>query len=281
MDKVYIEKLIIKTFKNARNMMEEKESYESPTKRPKIIYPCYSKKYRNEENSDKKIKTRISEQEIKQLFIQALIEDKKNDFYFSVETPTEFKYVFKNEPKVVAPKEVIPNEKPVSARFDLCLYRYQQNEFTREYLIEFKAKNKAKNQEKKDENQEKNNEKAKEIKKDFLKLFAEGIDQNQYFIHVIDNYDEETERSINDKYTVSMKYCETYFKARKKENIYQQKDINIYLLILNNKFNKEPDSDSKPHYFRIRSHGTAWKKIRLEEDGSFSFENYEPLKTEI
>ena len=125
-----VEELIIETFKKAVHMIEENKEYTSLSGKPKIIYPCYSQKLGSG-------KTRISEQEIKQLFIQTLIEDKKNDFYFSVETPTEYRYVFKNKPKVVKSKEGIPNENPVSARFDLCLYRYQQNEFTREYLIEF------------------------------------------------------------------------------------------------------------------------------------------------
>lgn len=257
-----VEELIIETFKKAvkmenRNVEMGNNNETKPDENIRIIYPCYSDKTK-----------RFSEQEIKQLFIQTLIENQKlnkdpeNDFYFSVETPTEYKYVFKNEPKVVKSKEVIPDENPVSARFDLCLYRYQQNEFTREYLIEFKAKNKAKNQGVEEE-------KAKEIKKDFLKLFAEGKDQNhQYFIHVIDSYDKETEKSINEKYTVSMKYCEEYFE-KQKEDTYQQKDIIIYLLILNNKY------VSGLHYFRIHGHGTKWKIININDN---LFEDYEPLK---
>ena len=198
-----VEELIIETFKKAVKMMVENPNPElrknsnSDFHSLKIIYPCYRQK-------EDKTKIRISEQEIKQLFIQTLIKD-QNDFYFSVETPTKNRYsdFTSNEPKVYR------NEMSGrSACLDLCLY---DKNFNRKHLIEFKAKNP-------DE---------KDIKKDFLKLFTEEGKQKEshnYFIHILDSADDNTIKSIKEKYYNSWDYCT-------KQKIKAQNNITVYLFI--------------------------------------------------
>lgn len=215
-----VDKLIVKTFKKAVNMMVENPNPElrknsnSDFPPPKIIYPCYS-------DGEK----RISEQEIKQLFIQTLIEEK--NFYFSVETPTELKYKFSEDRKLIDPLVGIGE----SANVDLCLYKFEDSKFKRMHLIEFKFKNSAEH----------------EIKKDFLKLFAEGSEQNNYFIHILDSANKgtlkkateqtpkEKRTSVLQKYYNSWTHCINQKEHCKVCNINSKNKITIYLLIINNK----------------------------------------------
>ena len=90
----------------------------------RIIFPCYSKTYRNGER-------RISEQELRFLFIESFnhyCEKYGWDAYYSVETPT-------NEPHSFSGEKTKGGR---SARIDVCIH---DNQGKRICLIEFKSGN--------------------------------------------------------------------------------------------------------------------------------------------
>ena len=249
-EKYIEENLIEEAFKKAIEMadvnVEMKKNKEEPSKNIRIIYPCYSDKTK-----------RISEQEIKQLFIQTLIEDQKlnedseKDFYFSVETPTEFKYKFSNSdgPRVYNEKTDRNNIRRFkSARFDLCMHQIEQKKFIRKHLLEFKATNQETN-----------------FQTDFLKLFIEKIEEKKscnYFIHILDSADTGTlkeaenknEKSVIQKYYESWKYCIEYYDKSLKYFIDREEfnAIIIYLLIIHNKTERKTSNDPAPSgYYKI------------------------------
>lgn len=96
----------------------------------RLIYPCYSETYRNGER-------RISEQELRFVFIEQFnkyCEETGWDAYYSVETPTEWKYRFSGEEKPHKTKETDGQ----SAMIDVCIH----DKFGKRIcLIEFKAGN--------------------------------------------------------------------------------------------------------------------------------------------
>ncbi|MBP5504544.1 MAG: hypothetical protein J6X89_00405 [Bacteroidales bacterium] len=96
----------------------------------RLIFPCYSKTYRDGER-------RISEQELRFVFIEQFnkyCEETGWDAYYSVETPTEWKYRFSGEAKPHKTKE----KDGQSAMVDVCIH---DNKGSRVCLIEFKAGN--------------------------------------------------------------------------------------------------------------------------------------------
>ena len=128
----------------------------------RIIFP----KYRKDE-------TRISEQELKQIFIEQLnkeIENKKWDVYYSVETPTPQEFCFSG----VSAR---------SANFDLVIH---DNKFKRIALIEFKANNADKNNHDKDF-EKLNNQEEKD----------DGV--LTYFIEIVKNTNSGTFPSLHGK----------------------------------------------------------------------------------
>ena len=98
----------------------------------RLIFPCYSKQFRTGER-------RISEQELRFVFIEQFIQYCKEtdwDAYYSVETPTEWKYKFSGENK---PRKT-EDDSGQSAMVDVCIH---DNTGKRICLIEFKAGNPA------------------------------------------------------------------------------------------------------------------------------------------
>ncbi len=94
----------------------------------RLIFPHYSTVYRDGE-------TRISEQELRFVFIEqfnAYCAENNLKLFYSVETPTEYKYTFtdKNNPH--------KDENGQSAMVDLCIH---DEKLERIALIEFKALN--------------------------------------------------------------------------------------------------------------------------------------------
>ena len=173
-NKEHIEKIIYRTFKIIQKVYEyQKETdngvgkqLEEPLSR--IIFP----KYRKDE-------TRISEQELKQVFIEQLnkeIEYKDWDVYYSVETPTEKKYRFKgkNNPE--------QDDSGRSGNFDLVIHN---NKFERIALIEFKA----------------NNPKSKDYLKDIVKLSEENCEGKvlRFFIQIVRNSNGTTKNNLHEK----------------------------------------------------------------------------------
>lgn len=102
---------------------------------------------------------RISEQELRQLFIE-VFKEKYTDLFYSVETPTIEKYRFRDS---VESKDL----KKQSALHDMCVYEKVGNNFTRKLNIEFKYGNGA----------------VKNTSKDIQKLVMEK--EKGVFIHLL------------------------------------------------------------------------------------------------
>lgn len=115
-----------------------------------------------------KVIDRISEQELRQLFIDKF---KKNhpELYYSIETPTHLKYKFG---KIFDKFEY--NENGKSALHDMCVFSNSLHEYCRIFNLEFKSKNPNVNG----------------IGKDILKLVSEK--QNGAFIHLLKNTNKNT-----------------------------------------------------------------------------------------
>lgn len=135
----------------------------------RIIFPKYSNG-----------QLRISEQELRFVFVEQLnkeINDKWN-VYYSVETPTMFKYRFSGEG---SPK---PDNSGRSANFDLVIHDEIYNRIA---LIEFKA----------------NNADKHDHDKDFVKLSNEEENPNKialkYFIELVESSNDATYRSLKSK----------------------------------------------------------------------------------
>ena len=140
----------------------EKDNVESDGQ---LIFPMKKEK---KEEKEKKI-NRISEQELRQLFIEVF---KKNhaDLYYSIETPTEEKYKFgKTYDDII----LNINNYKTSAALDMCVFKRETDEdeykYNRILNIEFKH----------------GNAPLKDIAKDVLKLMRE--EQNGAFIFLLDN----------------------------------------------------------------------------------------------
>ena len=111
----------------------QKEGYEftQGENGSRLIFPHYSKNYRGGE-------TRISEQELRFVFVEQFnVYCAKNNlnWYYSVETPTEHKYVFGDKNN---PHKAEDGEKGQSAMVDLCIH---DEKLERIALVEFKALN--------------------------------------------------------------------------------------------------------------------------------------------
>ena len=139
-DKEHIEKIIKATFdviKNVYDTQREGNGIHNDfcESQSRIIFPKYSEQYRNGE-------TRISEQELRFIFVEQFnkyCHDYSWNGYYSVETPTEEKYVFSKDQVKVAPYKADGKEKAgQSAMVDLSIHNAN---FERIALIEFKALN--------------------------------------------------------------------------------------------------------------------------------------------
>ena len=138
-----------------------------------IIFPKYT-------HGQKKGKLRVSEQEMRFAFVEEMRRECP-DWYYSVETPTDKKYLFKGEPCIVPEEE----EGGQSAQFDLTIYEDSKGDKVLAH-IEFKA----------------HNPDIHEMKKDFLKLAEDktvdtGIER--VFIHLFKSFHQKTHKSIMGK----------------------------------------------------------------------------------
>ena len=149
-----------------------------------LIFP----KYRNKT-------VRYSEQELKQIFLKNVEEDK--NYFYSIETPTEYVYCISNSdnPTVKEVHEKDDNYK--SARFDVSLYNtdYKVND-NASHHIEFKYGNP---------------DQKNAICKDFLKLVSEVKFTNEkknFFVHYLCV---KTEKGWESKTFPSLfkKYCDS------------------------------------------------------------------------
>lgn len=152
--------------------------YESKTEGG-IIFPKYT-------HGQNKGKLRVSEQEMRFAFVEEMCK-KHPDWYYSVETPTDKKYLFKGEPCIIPEEE----QGGQSAQFDLTIYADSKGEKVLAH-IEFKAHSPA----------------LHEMKKDFLKLAEDKtVDTSieRVFIHLFESFKQKTYKSIMGK----LKECNT------------------------------------------------------------------------
>ena len=129
--KEVINQITDRTFKILKSIYDnQKEGKDNPERDngSRLIFPHYSTIYREGE-------TRISEQELRFLFVEqfnAFCAENNLKWYYSVETPTEYKYIFtdKDDPH--------KDDKGQSAMVDLCVHG---EKLERIALVEFKALN--------------------------------------------------------------------------------------------------------------------------------------------
>ena len=200
-----IEELIIESLKMITTLSTSTNST------TRILIPNYRK---NEKSDDK---SRYSEQELKQIFINKMLTDSK--FYYSVETPTKYIYAFSNFNIPQIEKKETSREHFESARFDLSLYD-KDDLNTLLTHIEFKHKNPP------DE---------KDISKDLLKLTNEmgGLNRN-YFVHYLvhgNKWKTVTFPNLMEKYSNALKNPDM-----DKE---QFKNVYVYLMFYNPHGNAE------------------------------------------
>lgn len=166
----------------------EKEYDNSPEQ---LIYPNKNQKKGNIE--------RISEQELRLVFIEEFKKEFPNLFY-SIETPTQKKYKFG---KTYAEILNNTNKGKRSAALDMCIFETSKTEYKRILNIEFKHKNTS----------------IKNIAKDILKLICE--EQNGAFIHLLNNTNSGTfcnrsEKGIFNNLYKSFSNFNTYWKNNDK-----------------------------------------------------------------
>ena len=261
-----IEQVIIDTFEDVLMMSSEEQSKSRTPENPKkfndnsldcengplLIYPNYRNKTTSEEPA-----TRMSEQELKQKLIEKLIDHKIQCFY-SVETPSNECYNFKNEyPKV--------DSKGQSARFDLSLYNKGKKVFSH---LEFKH----------------GNVEESCITKDLLKLSLEPSELNEtrnYFIHIIDGFNKRTEDSLTKKYIDENINNTKTISNGEKDQLYEKireglsGSVVIYLLVVRNQMEEYGGSQKSPvkGYFKLvynKDTGLNWEKSwHLYKDGQF------------
>jgi len=168
--------------------------------------------------------TRISEQELRFLFVEEFLKEPNNGYYFSVETPTEMKYKFGKTNDNI---KIDPAGR--SASIDMYIFnKCSENKYHRLLNIEFKNANAS----------------QKSISKDILKLMHE--EENGAFVLLLKNTDGgtlinlgETRRGVIDKLVQSFnvhKLKEVHWNGGEDKYI----ELVILSLQLNNLKEKEP-----------------------------------------
>ena len=197
--KEHIKTIIDCTFKIIKNVYDYQQEISERTKGDFGSHIIFPKKRQEEAIETKQDITRVSEQELKQIFIEQLnkeINDEKEKWnvFYSVETPTTDIYLFSNVEKPLCGKEIEeinkererdkqPLLKGQSANFDLVIHDMNLNRIA---LIEFKA----------------NNADDNDHAKDFKKLSNQEEGNNnvlRYFIEIIKSANKGTIESLNNK----------------------------------------------------------------------------------
>jgi hypothetical protein len=177
----------------------------------RLIFPnTFPSEIKSKDISEEKLLqyTRISEQELRFLFVEEFINNPHNGFFYSVETPTEEKYKF-GKKKEDVPSVDIDGQ---SASLDMCIFKSEEYENKNEYKykrilnIEFKYDNVS----------------TKTFSKDILKLMYER--QNGAFVLLLKNTDAGTLKSVFNKFSSSFETHEKQWKG--------EKDKFIQLIIL-------------------------------------------------
>ena len=172
----HIEQIIKNTFQVLKEVYSnQKEGYnQCPSgDESRIVFPQYRKEYRGGE-------TRLSEQELRFIFVEQFnkyCDNEQLKWFYSVETPTKYKYVFSERGVKNSNPDITDNEeKGQSAMIDFAIHNDTLNRIA---LIEFKALNPS----------------NLSFIKDFKKLNAEPI-EDVYFVMYIKSYDSRTIDSL-------------------------------------------------------------------------------------
>lgn len=180
--KKHIDVIIENTFNTIsevyRTQMENQKIGTYNNKSSRIIFPL------KRESKDKKEEFRISEQELRFVFVEEFNKycQKKWDAYYSVETPTSKRYDF----SIKETPCKVDDSKGQSAMVDFSIFLKEQDKLTRVALIEFKALNPDK----------------QSYMKDYVKLLNE--DQKfVYFIMIVKSANDRTIKSIAEKIKAS------------------------------------------------------------------------------
>lgn len=185
----HIEQIIENTFKVLKEVhSKQKEGYNQyPSgNKSRIIFPQYRKEYRNGE-------TRLSEQELRFIFVEQFNKycDNKLSWFYSVETPTEHKYIFSERGVKNSNPNMTDNKgEGQSAMVDFAIH---DETLKRIALVEFKALNPNK----------------LSFIKDFKKLNAEPV-ENTYFIMYIKSCDLRTINNLKQKVKSSIGKAKFY-----------------------------------------------------------------------
>jgi hypothetical protein len=185
----HIEQIVESTFKVLKEVhSKQKEGYNQyPSgNKSRIIFRQYSKEYRNRE-------TRLSEQELRFIFVEQFNKycDNKLSWFYSVETPTEHKYIFSERGVKNSNPNMTDNKgEGQSAMVDFAIH---DETLKRIALVEFKALNPHK----------------LSFIKDFKKLNAEPV-ENTYFIMYIKSYDSGTINNLKLKVKSSIGKAKFY-----------------------------------------------------------------------
>ena len=154
----------------------------------RLVFPRYGRGlYKDDKlkgNTEQPVNTRVSEQELRFIFVEQFnkICDKYKDmapYFYSVETPTDYRYVFSKDkdPRLaeLGKKNENGKQEGTSGNFDLTIHN---EEGKRIYWIEFKAAMPG----------------QKDFSKDFLKLNKEA--EQGVFVHLLEVADKDTFKSL-------------------------------------------------------------------------------------
>ena len=171
---------------------------------------------------------RHSEQELKQIFLRNVEEDK--NYFYSIETPTEYGYRFSDTEMPLVKENHEKDDKYESARFDVSLYSKNNKDDLLTH-VEFKYGNPA----------QKNG-----ICKDFLKLVSEVKFTNEkknFFVHYLCV---KTEKGWESRTFPSLfsKYLDSVADIIKSDLINEEdlSKVTVYLLCIF----EEPEAESEP-----------------------------------
>lgn len=173
-----MEEKIKKVVENSFRILTELNRY-GFSKETKLIIPDYQNN-QNEDSGSEKTK-RISEQELRFVFVEQLNKALPEGFYYSIETPTERPYKFSEGGQNSKP---IEREKGKSGNFDLTIQNEKKQVLA---IVEFKSKSAT----------------PHSYAKDLCKLWnpAEGLgkDTLRYFINVFETMDKQTKNRFVQK----------------------------------------------------------------------------------
>lgn len=165
-----IEKIIEGAIENSFKILTELKKT-GVSKETKLIIPDYQNSQRKASDSDEKI--RVSEQELRFIFIEQLNNTLPEGFHYSIETPTKCPYKFSDKGKDCEP---VRNEGQ-SGNFDLTIQNEKKQVVA---IVEFKSKSAA----------------PHSYAKDLCKLWNSdeglGHDTLRYFINVFETMTKRT-----------------------------------------------------------------------------------------